>query len=86
MPSVIGREIDATGLVICSDHHPAYVHHGVWLLMLLVDRKNVWRSRRQRLHVLIEGDTVRASQISCFVNPQDYAFDEAIERAEQILR
>jgi len=86
MAPVIGRQIDAVGLVICGDDDAATIEHAVLAQVLLVDAQHVRRRRGDCFHVIIPGVAINLAEIAGFVDAQHYGFEETVEPSEHVRR
>ena len=89
MPSIVGRQVDAVGLVVGGDQEAEDVEDVVFSQMLLIDTQHIGRRGGIDLGVVVEGeaiDPLGVTEIARLVHPQDDRFGEAIETPEQIGR
>ena len=68
MPSVIGGQIDAIGLVVGGDDHTAAIKDAVLAQVLFIDAQHVRRSGRVGLHVIVKTEAVDIAEIARFVH------------------
>ena len=54
MAAVVGRQIDAVGLVVGGDDDAAAIEDAVFAQVFLVDAQHVGRRRGVGLHVIVE--------------------------------
>ena len=76
MPPVVGRQVDAVGLVVGRHDDAADIKDVVLAQVFLVDAQHVWRRRQERLHVVVELESVDLAHILGFGDPEHDALDE----------
>src|SRR5215468_6967113 len=86
MAAIVGRQIDAVGLVIGGDDDAATIEDAVLAQVLLVDAQHIRRRRRIGFHVIMPSVTIDLAEIASLVNAQHYGFEEAVEPAEHVRR
>ena len=72
MPAVVGRQIDAVGLVVGGDDDAEAVEDVVLAQVLLVDPQHVRRRGGVDLHVVVEAEAVDLAEIARLADPQDH--------------
>ena len=86
MPAVIGREIDAVGLVVGGDDDAAAIEDVVFAQVLLIDAQRIGRRGGVGLHVIVKLEAVELAQIARLADPQDHRLQEAVEPPQHLLR
>ena len=73
MAAVVGRQIDAVGLVVGRDDDAAEVEDAVLAQVLLVDAQHVGRRGGVGLHVVVEREAVDVAEVARLADAQDHA-------------
>ena len=66
MPPVVGRQVNAVGLVVGRHHDAADVEDAMLAQVLLVDPQHVRRRGHERFHVGVEFEAVGFAHVLCF--------------------
>ena len=71
MPTVVGGQEDAVGLMVRRDDDPDHVRDVVLAQMLLIDPQHVRRCSRAGLHMIVMGKAIELAKITRLADPEN---------------
>ena len=85
MAAIVGRKVNAIGLVIGGDNEAADVEDVILPHVLLIDAQHFRRRCGQHLHLLIEIEAADLAEIASFAHPQHHRFGIAVKSPGDVL-
>src|SRR5690242_15038114 len=79
MPAILSGQVDTICLMICGYDDAAAIKYLILTSELLIDAQRIRRAGDQRLHMIVELESITFSQVARFANAQDYGFQETIK-------